>query len=68
MSDDKKFEPANAATVGLVLDRYAEWLVGKPSEVRWEAARAINLHLNAMLRNDAFGTEGQDDPRGDHRG
>jgi len=38
----------------------------KDSERR-ELARWLNAKLDELLSEDAFGTEGQCDPRGDHR-
>lgn len=60
--------PATSATIVNVLTRYAHWLQTQPHEIRAAAAEALNVHLDDMLHGDAFGTEGQCDPRGDHRG
>jgi len=57
----------NEATVVAVLRRYAAWLDMQGAEVRATRAREINVFLDQLLRDDAFGTEGQCDPRGDHR-
>lgn len=61
------YSPANQATVAVVLRRFAEWLEHESKEVRTDAANDINAVLDALLENDAFGTEGQTDPRGDRR-
>lgn len=59
--------PATPATVSAVLHRYATWLATQGSETRVAHARGINAYLDQLLQADAFGTEGQCDPRGDPR-
>lgn len=58
---------ATAKNLTAVLRRYADWLAGEPVEIRRLTADAINKHLDDVLRQDGFGTEGQQDPRGDRR-
>lgn len=62
-----QYQPANASTVASVLRRYADWLDKQDPEFREFAAEGLNGHLDELMRGDAFGTEGQCDPRGDHR-
>jgi hypothetical protein len=61
------FTPASPATVSDILHRYATWLATQDTEVRGAHAHEINTYLDQLLRDDAFGTEGQCDPRGDYR-
>lgn len=62
-----EFKRATSKTVVDVLRRYADWLEGEPTGAREEAAEELNVMLGRLLGNDFFGTEGQCDPRGDHR-
>jgi hypothetical protein len=64
---NEPFAPARPATVAAVLRRYATWLDKQDAETRSAHAHEINTYLDQLLRDDAFGTEGQCDPRGDHR-
>lgn len=63
-----KFRKATAYTVTEVL---RQWTILVQNEHDLEArqgwADAVNDVLDALLAEDAFGTEGQLDPRGDHR-
>lgn len=49
----------NVALANVVLDL--------PKERRRDLATAFDRELDVLLREDFFGTEGQNDPRGDHR-
>ncbi len=51
------------------LRAFADWLEkdGKAVDKK-EVAGSLNEVLDGLLGDDAFGTEGQNDPRGDHRG
>lgn len=62
-----KYAPATHRTASAVLRRYADWLDQQPVELRKAVADDINAHLDELLGYDTFGTEGQQDPRGDHR-
>jgi len=61
------YSPANASTVTNILRRYADWLDNQDAECNSAHAASLNEYLNGLLSQDAFGTEGQCDPRGDHR-
>lgn len=64
-----KFRKTTAATVAEDLRKFATWLEGKDIS-RWEksaAAGMLNEYLDEIFGEDGFGTEGQCDPRGDHR-
>lgn len=64
-----KFRRATATTVARDLRlfgdeiAYAQW--DQPS--RSDIAQWLNKKLDELVSMDAFGTEGQRDPRGDHR-
>lgn len=58
---------ATAKNLTAVLRRYADWLDKQPAEIRKLTAVEINKHLDDVLHQDGFGTEGQQDPRGDRR-
>lgn len=68
-----KFRPTTAVTVPADLRAFAAYLTnGVMSEpegnlLRQEIAAWLNKKLDSLLSSDAFGTEGQHDPRGDHR-
>lgn len=62
-----KFKPATAKTVADVVMRLADLIREEPPEARRVWAEQINEFLDDRLGEDAFGTEGQIDPRGDHR-
>lgn len=63
-----EFKPATAKTVELVVRRFADYLKSEGAEMRKIWAYELNQFLDNQLDQDAFGTEGQCDPRGDHRG
>lgn len=64
-----KYRRTTASTLTRDLRAFAdeiersEW----PAEARKDAARQLNRWLDELAADDAFGTEGQCDPRGDHR-
>lgn len=62
-----KYRDANAGNVAEVLRRFAEWVERADIETRGDIADDVNSVLDALKESDAFGTEGQNDPRGDHR-
>lgn len=64
-----KFRKTTSKTVAQDLRAYADWLEkdAKPAEKK-ETASWLNERLDELWADDAFGTEGQCDPRGDHRG
>ena len=62
------FKKTTAKTVGKHLRAFADWLDKKGSDAdRHDAAVYLNEFLDDWLAMDAFGTEGHNDPRGDHR-
>jgi hypothetical protein len=63
-----EFSPANASTLTNILRRYADWLDKQCADCNIAHAESFNEYLDGLLNQDAFGTEGQCDPRGDHRG
>lgn len=67
-----KFRPTTPATVTFDLARFTDWVSRQSAydevdELRTELATWLNKKLDQLLAQDAFGTEGQADPRGDHR-
>mgnify|MGYP000178518935 FL=1 len=63
----KRFKPATCATVADVLMRWSDMVREEDRAGRTAWAALVNEKLDELLSNDAFGTEGQLDPRGDHR-
>jgi len=59
---------ANASNIHKVLECFAAWVKAQPIETKQEVATDINVMLDDILSEDGFGTEGQSDPRRDHRG
>lgn len=63
-----KFRKTTAKTVTKDLRAFAKWLSDDVKSEELElAAEWLNRYLDEMYCEDAFGTEGQCDPRGDHR-
>jgi hypothetical protein len=64
-----RFRKTTAKTVARDLRAFADFLEGDNAskEERVEVAAWLNEKLDEWLTQDAFGTEGQCDPRGDHR-
>ena len=63
-----KFRPSTARHVVADLQAFAKYLKDPDlSDLRHEIAGWLNAKLDELLGDDAFGTEGQCDPRGDHR-
>lgn len=58
---------ATAKNVADVLRRFADLVKKEPAEHRKLYARDVNGLLDELASQDAFGTEGQLDPRGDQR-
>jgi hypothetical protein len=58
---------ATAKNVGDVLRRFAMLIESEPIELRRLYANDVNDLLDRLMGEDAFGTEGQLDPRGDQR-
>ena len=58
---------ATAANIHKVLVNFGAWVKDQPLQTRQEVAADINVMLDDILNEDGFGTEGQSDPRGDHR-
>ncbi len=64
----KKFTPATKDTVTDVLRAWTILVQNEhDADARQAWADSVNDCLDALLAEDAFGTEGQLDPRGDHR-
>jgi hypothetical protein len=66
-----KFRPTTARSVVADLKAFANYLSDPDpdmSDLRQEIASWLNRKLDELHGDDAFGTEGQCDPRGDHRG
>ncbi|MGL4442524.1 MAG: hypothetical protein ACRCU1_02795 [Alsobacter sp.] len=64
-----KFRKTNSINVMGDLRAFADYLEKHGDEgERADAAEQLNRQLDQLLECDAFGTEGQIDPRGDHRG
>lgn len=62
-----QYKPATAKTVAQVLRAYADWIEKEDAQSRKYTAEEVNRMLDRQLSEDFFGTEGQLDPRGDHR-
>ncbi len=65
-----KFRPTTAASLVADLERFADWIANQGPEDRdWRDRQAavLNRWLDRLRSEDTFGTEGQCDPRGDHR-
>lgn len=42
-------------------------MLDTPKDLRARFAESLDQYLDSLLADDFFGTEGQNDPRGDHR-
>lgn len=64
-----KFRKTTSKTVARDLRAFADFLESDNAGEydRKRAAADLNETLDALASDDAFGTEGQCDPRGDHR-
>lgn len=64
-----RYRASTEKTVALDLRAFAAYLDHKdvPVAMKKDAAKWLNTKLDELLGDDAFGTEGQCDPRGDHR-
>lgn len=63
-----KFRKTNAQTVVKDLRALADWLEKDGNTIsKKQIAPIVNNICDSLLGEDAFGTEGQCDPRGDHR-
>lgn len=63
-----KFRKTTAKTVVADLRALADWLEKDDHWVtKRQIAPIVNNICDSLLDEDAFGTEGQCDPRGDHR-
>lgn len=64
-----KFRPSTGSTVSDDLSRFSTFLADPdtPIPLLDQVAHWLNLKLDQLHRVDAFGSEGQKDPRGDHR-
>lgn len=55
-------------TTGLaILVRFAAWYAEQDNEMKAFVCEAMNEALDSLAEMDVFGTEGQNDPRGDQR-
>jgi hypothetical protein len=59
-------KPKTVKSMNQVWNKLMEY-IGQDKELEKEAAKVFNMMLDELLSNDFFGTEGQNDPRGDHR-
>lgn len=51
----------------LVLARFMTWFLQQDKQTQADACASVNVMLDDMRDGDCFGTEGQNDPRGDQR-
>jgi len=59
---------AMKVSTGLVtLVRFAAWYMDQDNETKALVCEEMNSAFDAMVEQDVFGTEGQNDPRGDQR-
>lgn len=64
-----KFRKTTSGTVAVDLRALAAWIERDATLIqRKQIAPIVNNICDSLLGEDAFGTEGQNDPRGDHRG
>lgn len=63
-----KFRRTDKNTVVADVTAFAAYLAKASDVERAHAAKDLNEMLDRWYEVDAFGTEGQLDPRGDHRG
>lgn len=63
-----KFRPTRAKTISEDLVTFAAYLEKQPTISRSLCAAEFNRWMDNLHGDDFFGTEGQCDPRGDHRG
>ena len=64
----KKFKKTTSKTVTKHLRAFADYLEETNEDLEYkEAAERLNDWLDELHSMDVFGTEGQLDPRGDHR-
>ncbi len=63
-----KFRRTTPETVVADMHAFADFLARSGEFDRKVAAGDLNTVLDEWHSNNAFGTEGQCDPRGDHRG
>ena len=49
------------------VQRFADWVKKEPAESRRDLTQRFNRWMDELSNEDAFGTEGQNDPRGDQR-
>ncbi len=66
MGIDMKFKKLNRKNARAVLLTIAD-RIGKDSDDAAVYIEELNAMLDDLLSQDFFGTEGQGDPRGDHR-
>lgn len=63
-----RFRKTTAKTVAKDLRAFADWVDENAKDLdKRELADWLNDKFDELLGEDAFGTEGQCDPRGDHR-
>jgi hypothetical protein len=63
-----RFKKTTAKTLSAHLRAFADYVdEHEKPEGKKELASWLNEKLDELLSEDAFGTEGQCDPRGDHR-
>ena len=62
-----EYEDADGSNVAEVMHRFADCLAQHDGTDLEDIATWMNEMLDDLLHEDFFGTEGQDDPRGDHR-
>ena len=51
----------------IVLENFTVWALAEPTESQTLLCKDLNVFLDMLGDEDAFGTEGQLDPRGDQR-
>jgi hypothetical protein len=61
------FKPATRENVVDVIRRFADFIEKDNPEALEGIADEVNAFLDGLHDQDFFGTEGQCDPRGDHR-
>jgi len=62
-----KFRKTTGNTIALDLRVLADYVAKEDAEFRGWLAIWFNTEMDTMVDDDVFGTEGQCDPRGDHR-
>lgn len=63
-----RFKKTTAKTMAAHLKEFSDYISGmSPNDIHQDLVDRFNDWMDELLGEDFFGTEGQCDPRGDHR-